>query len=238
MSTSDPSPAAASSLEEITKIERPGIGGFISFIIAVLFFSGLMETPEWWGIFDYTTLNGNAGKLVAAVSSAGGEISTTFANFRGKGGSGAIDGFLFAIYLVPTIMLAVAMVKVFEHYGAIKAAGWLLNPILRPVLGLPGCTALSLIASLQSTDAGAVMTRTLKDAKLLTEKQVIVYATFQMTADAAIGNFLSSGIVLFTLTANGVPAVPTTIGACLGVILLGKFFSANMMRLVLIRRGR
>jgi hypothetical protein len=30
------------------------------------------------------------------------------ANFRGKGGSGAIDGFMFALTLVPTVMFALA----------------------------------------------------------------------------------------------------------------------------------
>ena len=44
------------------------------------------------------------------------------ANFRGKGGSGAIDGFMFALSLVPTVMFALAMITVFEHYGALKAA--------------------------------------------------------------------------------------------------------------------
>ena len=39
-----------------------------------------------------------------------GEISAGMANFRGKGGSGAFDGFMFA------------MIAIFEHYGAPKAA--------------------------------------------------------------------------------------------------------------------
>ena len=157
-----------------------------------------------------------------------GAIKTAMTTFRGKGGSGAIDGFMFALTLVPPIMLSVAMVNIFEYYGAIKAAGRLLTPILRPLMGLPGYTALSLIASTQSTDAGAALTRTLKDEGRLTEREVLIFATFQMTAGAAIGNFLSSGVVIFTLTdAAGKLCVPTTIGACLGVILLGKLLSAN-----------
>ena len=58
-----------------------------------------------------------------------------------------------------------------------------------------------------------------------------------MTAGSAIGNFLSSGVVIFTLTdASGALCVPTTIGACLGIILLGKLLSANMMRFILMRK--
>ena len=43
--------------------------------------------------------------------------------------------------------------------------------------------------------------------------------------------------MIFTLTdASGALCVPTTIGACLGIILLGKLLSANMMRFILMRK--
>lgn len=217
--------------------EKPGLAAYISFVLAILFFSGLMVSDRWWGILDFTVVNGSFGQLIASVSDATGEIVTSTASFRGKGGSGAIDGFMFALTLVPSIMFSVAMITVFEHYGAIRAAGYLLNFVLRPLMGLPGYSALALVASLQSTDAGAALTRALKDEGRLTETETKIFATFQMTAGAAIGNFLSSGVVIFTLTAaDNTPAVPSTIGICLGVILLGKVFSANMMRMLLIRQ--
>ena len=184
-------------------------------------------------------MNGSFGTLVASVADKGGELTTSMANFRGKGGSGAIDGFMFALTLVPTVMFALAMITVFEHYGALRAARQMLTPILRPILGLPGSAALALIASLQSTDGGAALTRQLKDANELTEDEVHIFATFQMTADACITNFFSSGAVLFTLTAaDGSLAVPVSLGLCLGVLLLGKVFAANLMRLFLIRSAK
>ncbi len=221
-----------------TALEKPGIGGYISFILAVVFFSGLCETKEWWGILDFTVVNGSFGQLVSSVKDQAGELITATSSFRGKGGSGAIDGFMFALTLVPPIMFSVAMITVFEYYGAIRAAGYLLNFVLRPLMGLPGYTALALVASLQSTDAGAALTRSLKDEGRLTETEVEIFAAFQMTAGAAVGNFLSSGVVIFTLVnADNLPAVPSSIGMCLGVILLGKLFSANLMRLLLIRKS-
>ncbi len=217
--------------------QKTGIVAYVSFIIAVLFFSGILITDKWWGIFDYTVLLGEFGKVVSSASEKSGELVTAMSNFRGKGGSGAIDGFMFALSLVPSIMLATAMIRIFEHYGALRAAERLLNPILRPLMGLPGTCSLALIASLQSTDAGAALTRALKNSGEITEQETEVFAAFQMTADAAIGNFLATGIVFFALKdAAGSAVVPTTIGVCLGIILLGKVFAANVMRLITIRR--
>ena len=107
------------------------------------------------------------------------------------------------------------------------------------LIGIPGSAALALIASMQSTDGGAALTRQLKDAGELTESETNTFAAFQMTADAPITNFFSSGAVLFTLVAaDGTLAVPVSLGLCLGVILLGKVLSANMMRLLQIRASR
>lgn len=218
--------------------EKVGIGAYLSLIFAIIFFSGLCASSHWWGVFDFTTVNGGFGKLVSGVTQNGDALQVATTSFRGKGGSGAIDGFMFALTLVPPIMFSVAMITVFEYYGAIRAAGYLLNFVLRPLMGLPGYTALALVASLQSTDAGAALTRSLKDEGRLTETEVEIFAAFQMTAGAAVGNFLSSGVVIFTLVnADNLPAVPSSIGMCLGVILLGKLFSANLMRLLLIRKS-
>lgn len=221
------------------KNDRAGIGSYIALAFAVVFFSGLAASSQWWGIFDFTTLNGGFGRLVSGVTEKSGEISTAMANFRGKGGSGAIDGFMFALSLVPTIMFALAMITVLEHYGALKAARQLLTPVLKPLLGLPGSSALALIASLQSTDGGAALTRQLRDAGELTERETNVFAAFQMTADAPITNFFSSGAIFFTLvTASGEPVMPVSLGLCLGVVLLGKIFAGNVMRLIEIRGSR
>lgn len=219
--------------------EKVGIGAYLSLAFAVVFFSGLCASSQWWGVFDFTTVNGGFGRLVSGVTEQGDAIKTAMANFRGKGGSGAIDGFMFALSLVPTVMFALAMITVFEHYGALKAARKILTPVLRPLIGIPGSAALALIASMQSTDGGAALTRQLKDAGELTESETNTFAAFQMTADAPITNFFSSGAVLFTLVAaDGTLAVPVSLGLCLGVILLGKVLSANMMRLLQIRASR
>ncbi len=59
------------------------------------------------------------------------------------------------------------MITIFDHFGALKACRQLLTPILRPLIGVPGSAGLALIASLQSTDGGAALTRQLKTTMFL-----------------------------------------------------------------------
>lgn len=226
--------------ELIQPEKKVGIGAYISLIFACVFFSGAFASNHWWGIFDFITLNGTWGKVVqTAVMNDAGTLQTVLGNFRSKGGSGAIDGFCFALTLIPTIMFSIGMVTVCEHYGALDAARKLLTPILRGLLGIPGSACLALIASLQSSDGGAAMTRQLKDEGKLTEKEVTIFATFQQTAGAGIGSFLASGAVLFTLMGpDGKPLLPIALGVGLGIELLGKVVAAWIMRLYLFLSGK
>ena len=216
---------------------RISIGNYIALIFAIIFFSGLLKGGNWYSVFDFTTLNGAFGVVVdniSTIDSTNTISEVTHSNFRGSGGSGARDGFVFALTLIPTVMFALGVINVLEHYGALKAARQLLSPLLKPLMGIPGSSGLSLIASLQSTDAGAAMTRQLKDTKLLTKRETDVFTMFQFTAGAAIVNFFSSGAVLFTLTdSNGNLVVPCSVGLAICVIFVFKFVAANLFRLYL-----
>jgi nucleoside recognition membrane protein YjiH len=88
-------------------------------------------------VFDFTTLNGAFGKVVSSASLDNGTLTTASSAFRGKGGSGAMDGFLFALGLIPAVMFALGMINVLEHYGALRAARQLLTPLLRPCWAFP-----------------------------------------------------------------------------------------------------
>jgi len=211
------------------------IGSYLALAFAVVFFSGTLQSNEWFGIFDFSTLNGSFGRMVSSVSVAGEEIKTGFTSFRGSGGNGARDGFMFAISLMPTIMFALGVINVLEHYGALDAARQLLTPLFKPLLGIPGNAGLALIASLQSTDAGAAMTRQLHDENYITQRETNIFAMFQFSAGAALINFFSSGAVLFTLTtASGEPAVTSSMGLAIVVMLFFKCVGTNIFRLFLI----
>ncbi|WP_434359616.1 YjiH family protein [Parasalinivibrio latis] len=210
------------------------VGCYIALAFAVIFFSGLLQSNQWYGIFDFTTLNGSFGSVVYSVNETADGIQTASTSLRGKGGSGARDGFLFALTLIPTVMFALGMINVLEHYGALDAARKLLTPLLRPVLNIPGNTGLALIASLQSTDAGAAMTRQLKDEGHLTKREADIFTMFQFSAGATIVNFFSSGAVLFTLTlVDGSLAVTSSIGLAVAVMFVFKFVGANLFRVYL-----
>lgn len=47
--------------------EKVGIGAYLSLAFAVVFFSGLCASSQWWGVFDFTTVNGGFGRLVSGL---------------------------------------------------------------------------------------------------------------------------------------------------------------------------
>lgn len=221
-----------------TDKEKVSIGCYISLALAIVFFSGVAAGSSYfWSFLDFTTLMGSAGKVVGKVTETADGVSTTMTTIRGLGGSGAIDGFMLAISLIiPGVMLAMGMITVFEHYGALKAARKLLTPILQFLIGVPGTATLALIACLQSTDGGAALTRQLKDSGALSYTEINNFSAFQMVACAPITNFVTfSAAVLAFSNADGSSAVPLSMGTGLAVLLIAKVIGANIMRLIQLR---
>ncbi len=188
---------------------------YVALALTVVFFSGaLAGAPGALGCLDFTTVSGSFGHIA-------GEFT-----FLGKGGGGARYGFLFALSLVPGIMLALGVVEMAERMQALHAAQKLLPPLMKPLLGLPGAAGLALISSLQSSDAGAAMTKDLHDKGLITEKEKTVFAAFQFSSASSVTVYLSMGVALFPFL-----AVPHLLP--LGVILFYKVAGTNLMRLYL-----
>ena len=178
-----------------------------------------------------------AAKDSGAKDAKAKEAAYTTGNFSGEGGVGARQGFMFALTLAPTTLFAMGIIAVLEHYGALEAMRRLLQRTLKWLMGIPGDTGLAMIASFQSTDAGAALTRSLYDQGQLSTRERDIFTMFQFSAGAIITNFLGSGAALLALTsvaADGTTqGVPTTIGICFAVLFFFKFFGANLMRLYL-----
>lgn len=199
--------------------EKVGIGAFIALFFAIVYFSGVFynmpEAQKWLGAFDYSTLIGKFGTIGDAK-----------ANFTGAGGLSARAGFLFSLTLVPGVMLAMGLMEVFTHYGALRAAQKLLTPLLKPILGVPGYTGLALITDLQSTDGGAAITRALYDDGRITKKNLLTICAWQYAGAGCVGNYYSTVSALFAmfLCPVWVPFV---------IILVLKFFGGFLIRIVL-----
>ena len=191
--------------------------GYLALIFAIVFFSGLLAKSSGpITALDFNTINGKFGVMKDAAK----------ATFQGQGGLGARDGFMFALTLFPAVMLALGVVEIVDYLGGLKAGQKLLTPVLRPLLGIPGIAGLALVSSLQSTDAGASMTRMLRENGNITENEKTVFAAFQFSAGGTITNFLSTGAALF-----GILSVPIVVPL---VLIFGlKFFGANLMRVYL-----
>jgi nucleoside recognition membrane protein YjiH len=191
--------------------------GYVALFFAFIFFSGLFASSQG-GVtaMDFNVINGKFGNMKDAAK----------ATFYGAGGVGARDGFLFAITLFPGVMLALGIIEIIDYLGGLKAAQKLLTPILRPILGIPGITGLALVTSLQSTDAGAGMTRNLRETGTITEKEKHIFAAFQFSSGASITNYLTIGSALF-----GFIKLPIIVP--LAIIFVCKIIGTNLIRLYL-----
>ena len=189
---------------------------YVALLFAIIFFSGIFAAHK--GAISALDFNTIAGKF--------GVIKEFGKTFLGSAGTGARAGFLFALSLIPVTMLAMGVVEIIDQLGGLRAAQKLLTPLLKPLMGLPGATGLALITSMQSSDAGAGLTRGLKDAGIINDKERIIFAQFQLSGGGLITNYLSSGAVLFAFL-----TVPSIIP--LALIFAFKIIGANMTRVYL-----
>jgi nucleoside recognition membrane protein YjiH len=212
--------------------------GIIAFCFACIFFSGLLQSKEWWGIFDFLTLAGNFGKVVHSVSTkvVDGHVVEVVAkttSFRGSGGAGATDGFLFALTLAPMVIFAMGVFAIIEHLGALEVARRLMEPLFRPLLGIPGICGLTALGSFQTVDVGAAMTNDLMARKLLNRREKTLFTQFQFCAGGLLTNFLMTGAVLLATAAatHDGTITTTSIGLVLVVNFVMKILATNLLRL-------
>ncbi len=195
--------------------EKVGIKGYLAFFLTIIFFSGVFSgTDSWWRVFDFSVLNGLFGQLPGANG------ATT--SFRGAGGAGAKDGFLFALELAPSVILS-------GDYFNYRWSWWITrraavnDACAKTVVGHSRICSLALIANLQNTDAAAGMTKELAQEGEITERDKVIFAAYQTSGSAIITNYFSSGVAVFAFLGTSV-IVP------LAVILVFKFVGANILR--------
>ena len=95
-------------LEQAATKPKVGIGAWISLVILIIILSGAFRTSESaLKVMYFTNLCGSFG-----------QIGDTGANFIGKGGMGAKDGFMAGLNLIPAVMFFCGIMGVFEQLGA------------------------------------------------------------------------------------------------------------------------
>lgn len=193
--------------------------GWLSLIFLIVSFSGIfMKAEAPWRALDFQVMVGKFGMIAPGV------------NFMGKGGIGAQQGFLFAITLIPTVMLALGLIQVAESMGALNAANKLFRPLLRPLMGLPGTAGIAFISSITSSDAGAVMTKDLYENSHITDDERTIFVSYQYAGSAPVTNTIGTGAPLL-------PISVLPVGVVILIIITVKIIGANLVRLYLRSRS-
>lgn len=200
--------------------------GYVALGFALLFFSGIfMKADGALRVLDYSNIIGEFGKL-GILNEGAGKLA---ANFRGMGGSGPKDAFLYAFTIAPQIMFALGIVKIIENYGGLLAAQKLLTPLMRVLFGQPGFCALPIIAGLQNSDTGASMIKQMRDEKMISEREKLIFIAFHFAAPALIVNYFAIGSMAF-------PYLNISIIIPLVVVMVSKFVGANLFRFFIVNR--
>lgn len=211
-------------MEQIKKAPKENVGyaGYLWFGFVVLFFSGAFRgAPAPFNLLDLSTYLGQFGTIMEGASPG----------ILGKGGTGLNSFFLTTLTIAPGVMFSVALMEVVEYYGGLQAAGKLLTPILNPLMGVPGEASLVLISNFQSSDTSAALIKSLLDSKAITEKHRSILLAFAIPGPAFLGMMISYGVMLYPYLLHGS-------GMVIAVIIIMKFFSANMMRFLLAGGGK
>lgn len=188
--------------------------------ILILMVSGLFKDSAGpLKALDFTNLTGAFGKISENLT------------FLGKDGSGAKDGFLQALNIAPVVILFCGIMDVCQELGALAASSVLFQPILKPLMGIPGTTGLALVGSFTSVDVGAVMTKELRETEKITDDELTVFVAYQNAGSAIITNLLTTGASLMAV-------IPYSFGFMFILCMFCKIFGANFMRIFLAMKGK
>lgn len=207
--------------EKKAKSEKVGVGAWIALIVLILILSGAFRTMDGpIKVLDFTNLSG-----------AFGTIGDTGANLIGSGGTGAKDGFMAGFNLIPAVMFFCGLLNVFQELGAFEAASIVFNPILKPLMGIPGTAGVAFISSFTGSDVAAVMTKELVDNGEMTDEERTIFTSYQYAGSAVINNTITGGAPLLAIS-------PIALGPIIVIQFVCKVIGANIVRIVLKVSGK
>lgn len=210
----------ANDTQKQPECDKVTIKGWISLLVLCIILSGVLKDVEGpLKAFDFINMTGAFGQIAGA------------GNFVGSGGAGAKEGLMQAVTLFPAVCLAVGLIDVATELGAMKAAEKFFNPILRPMMGIPGSCGIAFVSAFTSSDVGAVMTRELYSTGQITDRQRTIFASYQYAA---------SGVILNTINTQAplLPIVLFAVGPVILLIFICKVLGANAVRLIFALTGK
>lgn len=188
---------------------------WLSLFFLIIMLSGIFKDVNGpLKALDFLNLTGNFGTIFEDI------------NFQGSGGTGAREGVLVALTILPSVVFAVGLIETLQSFGAFDAAERLFTPILRPILGIPGTAGIAFISSFTSSDVASIMTKELFDDKHISDDERSVFVAYQYTASAVILNTINTQAVLL-------PIVVWPIGLIIIFLVVMKLLGANLVRLYL-----
>lgn len=192
---------------------KKNIIAWLSLVMLIIIFSGVFQKAEGpLRALDFNTLAGSFGKVSGKL------------DFRGAGGTGAKEGFLFALTLIPTTMLALGLIEVAQELGGLRVASKIFTPLLKPLMGLPGVVGLTFVSTFTSSDVGAVMTKEHFENNEITDDQRAIFVAYQYAGSGVINNTLTGGAPLIAVS-----IVP--VGIIILIQIVVKIIGANIVRL-------
>lgn len=200
--------------------EKVTVKGWISLAVLLIMLSGIFMNNEGpLAAIDFSNLSGQFGEIYEGL------------DFTGDGGSGAKDGFLVGLTLIPTVMLFSGFIAVFEKMGAFAACKKIFQPILRPLLGIPGDAGVAFISSFTGSDVAAVMTKELTEEGRISDNERTIFVAFQYAASAPVTNTIALGAPMLAIS-------PLSSGIIIVIEIFCKLVGANLVRLVISLKGR
>ena len=215
--------------QESVKGELVTWKGWVALIVLVVLLSGMFQgSATFLKAFDFANLSGSFGTISVPNATAGKNDNSAVTNyiFSGKNGTGAREGIMVAIGLMPLCVFAFGLIEWAQNMGAMAVAEKLFRYILRPLYGIPGICGIAYVASFTSSDIGAIMTRQLFESGEITNDERTIFVSYQYPATAVIGNTISTQAALL-------PCIAVSSGLVILVLWLCKTIGANLVRLLI-----
>ncbi|NLW21689.1 MAG: hypothetical protein GXY88_00295 [Tissierellia bacterium] len=126
------------------------------------------------------------------------------------------------LYLCAMCVLMGAVSALFTEFGVVDLAQWLINPIMKPLYGMPGVTSLGVVSTFLSDNAAILALG--QDNRIRR-----YYKKYQIPALCNIGTTFGMGMIVCTFMLGlGTEFVPAIIAGLVGCIV-GSIFSTRSM---------